>query len=182
MDEKFSEDLLSAYFDGELSPAARAQVESHLQGDLAARRQLGEIRRLSGLMQDLQGVPAPAEFCAAVMQSIEREMLLGPPAPPATSVTGSRRAARWLYGSSAFATAALLLIAVAYYSRTPQGGDIAERTAPVAARHEGASPLEVVRRDAAAASKTGIEMARTASPTWLIRRQCGRSRLRTSSI
>ena len=140
MNEKIPEHLLSAYFDGEVTPEERAQFEARLNSDLASRHELELTRRISGLVRKLGEIRAPAGFRAAVMHDIERQMLLGPPSQAVPSDRGARRRARWMYGSGAFAAAAMLLVAVAYYARQPQGREAPKATVPVAAHNEGARP------------------------------------------
>jgi len=139
MSEKFSEELISAYFDGEVTAEERARVEALLESDPAARRALEEIRSLSGLVREMPAPPAPQELSAAVMQNIERQMLLGPPAAqgaPARSALPAARRLRWIYGGGALAAAALLFVAVSLLSnRGEEGAEVAnlDHTIPVAA-------------------------------------------------
>jgi len=145
MSEKFSEELISAYFDGEVTAEERAQVEALLQSDPAARRALEEIRSLSGLVRQMPAPPAPQELSAAVLQNIERQMLLGPPAAqtaPARSASPGAGRLPWIYGGGALAAAAVLFVAVSLLSnRGDDGAEIAnlDHTIPVAAPAAGES-------------------------------------------
>lgn len=57
------EDLLSAHVDGELDPAASAEVEAHLAGCAACRRAQGDLREARSLLRSL-----PAEDAAPVIE------------------------------------------------------------------------------------------------------------------
>src|SRR3990172_2218102 len=101
MNEKIPEDLLSAYFDGEVTPAERAQVEARLKGARPARHEREQSRRISSLVREMGETPAraPSEFRAAVLHDIERQMLLGPPSQAVPLDRHALRRSRWLYGS-----------------------------------------------------------------------------------
>lgn len=74
-DEQFEQ--LTAYLDGELSVAERANVEAWLARDPEARRVLDELRRTSAAVQGLPRERVPGDFAAGVMARLERESLLG---------------------------------------------------------------------------------------------------------
>jgi predicted anti-sigma-YlaC factor YlaD len=59
MDVQHINHLLDQYYDGELGPARRRQVETHLAVCPACRAELEQMRQLSAL---LQGVPLPDAF------------------------------------------------------------------------------------------------------------------------
>lgn len=120
MNEKIPDELLSASFDGELSPEDRLRVDAHLADDAQARRTRGEFEKLSELLHELPLPAAPAEFRAAVMQDIERQMLLGPahaPAKPVRSGASAARRFRWAAGAVSLAAAAVLMVAFAVARR-----------------------------------------------------------------
>ncbi|NLG99273.1 MAG: hypothetical protein GX491_18105 [Chloroflexi bacterium] len=55
-------DWIGAYYDGELPPGKAAEVEAHLEGCAACRRELEELRALSTLLQiDLAGASLESE-------------------------------------------------------------------------------------------------------------------------
>ncbi len=66
---EFTDELLSAYLDGELSPAERAQVESQLAADPQARQLVEELRALSGAVRDLPRHTANGHFSQRVVQA-----------------------------------------------------------------------------------------------------------------
>src|SRR5262245_51346713 len=108
MKEPFSEEILSAYLDGELSPDERARVERRLERDPRAREQVEDFRRLSQLFAGLPRTELPASFASEVLQLAERRMLI----PDGAAGPARQRASRWLLGAvaSMAAAAALLLI------------------------------------------------------------------------
>ena len=70
------EDRLSAYFDDQLSLEERAQFEKELAGSASMRRDLDELRQLSGLLHAQPVAQAPVELYPSVMRAIERDTLL----------------------------------------------------------------------------------------------------------
>lgn len=83
---------LTAYLDGELSPAQRAEVDRLLAGDPGARALLDELRQTSQLVSTLPREPAPEGIAAAVVNRMERRDLLGE-SPPLHAT--SSRVASW---------------------------------------------------------------------------------------
>lgn len=67
------DDWLSAYLDGELTPAARAEAEQRLAGDPAARRRLDELGLLARELGELPRCEVPDDFVAEVQRRIERQ-------------------------------------------------------------------------------------------------------------
>lgn len=115
-----SDDVLSAFLDGEASPQERAEVERRLETSPAARQELSELRAVSELVQDLPRQTLPGEFAAQVMQAAERRMLLPERQPAVATPVSSRRR---LYGIAAAiaATAAGLMLAMQYNDQRPAG-------------------------------------------------------------
>lgn len=117
--ESVSDEVLSAFLDGELSPEARLKVERWLEGSASARQRLSELRRISGWVQELPRAELPSDFAAEVMQLAERRMLL----PPA--VAASRRRAllgqvRYWTLSVGMPVAACLLVAFVWRWQRPE--------------------------------------------------------------
>ena len=71
MSLEFSDELLSAYLDGELSPAERARVESHLAADPDARQLVEELRALSADVRELPRYAAGEHFSQRVVQAAQ---------------------------------------------------------------------------------------------------------------
>jgi hypothetical protein len=73
------DELISAYFDGEVSPEERAAVERLLAESDEAQRDLNETARLSALLHSFPRESAPAELVANVLRRTNEISL---PAPP----------------------------------------------------------------------------------------------------
>ena len=68
------QELLSAYLDGETTPAERAEVESLLEKDAEAKRLLAELR---AVRESVRRVPSPSlggDFTAELLQRIESQV------------------------------------------------------------------------------------------------------------
>ncbi len=70
------EERLSAYFDEELSAAERAEAESLLREEPAARQWLEALEDLHGGLRSLPRLRLPGDFADDVLRRAEREMLL----------------------------------------------------------------------------------------------------------
>lgn len=70
MNECTQASRVSAYHDGELSPAVRGELERHLQGCSACAAELGRLRRLSGLAGSMAPIPMPP----AAMERLHRRV------------------------------------------------------------------------------------------------------------
>ncbi|SFH87678.1 anti-sigma factor family protein [Planctomicrobium piriforme] len=103
----FTEDLLSAYLDGELTPSQRADVERQLAERPALREQLGELRELSAALRRLPRPAAPADFQASVLSALDA---LSKPLP--TTAVTTRRATRFASRWTAVVCAGLVLTVV----------------------------------------------------------------------
>src|SRR5216684_4099944 len=116
MKQPFSDEILSAYVDGELSAQERAEVEAWLESNSAAREKLDDFRRLSGLFASLARTEVPREFPTKVLQLAERRMLL----PDVAGVTKSLRLRRWAFAIAApVASAAVLVLMLQSHLRGP---------------------------------------------------------------
>lgn len=101
-------ELLSAYIDGELSEAERAEVEGWLAGEADARRLLDELRHAARLVGGLPRAAAPRGLSAEVTARLEREALLGESrASPSTT----RLVPIWQRGLAIAASLALIVTA-----------------------------------------------------------------------
>jgi hypothetical protein len=116
-DVEFWGPQLSAYLDGELSPADLRAVEQLLAESAEARQLLEELRAVAEGLAALPRVAAPDTLSAAMRAAAERQMLLGP-APPHPR----RRVVRLWWISSVSAAAALLLVAVGVWRFMPHAG------------------------------------------------------------
>jgi anti-sigma factor RsiW len=129
---------LSAYLDGELPDAQRAQVERLLASDPDARAILEDLRRVSTLTGSLPRRNAPADTDQRVLARLEREALLAGesprlPVPPLRTWRGLALAA-----SLAIFVIAGLYLRPELESKTSR---IAPREEQLAVRTEPARPV-----------------------------------------
>ncbi|MCX7419331.1 MAG: hypothetical protein NT013_07315 [Planctomycetia bacterium] len=132
-----ADDLLSAYYDGESTPAERAVVEQQLTDHANIRRELSQIGQVSALLKELPRRTLPTEFPQQVLKVIEREMLIPSERSQeddtdATSVgrlnssvvrlsAADSSPRRWLVGSVAVLTSAAgLLLMVTMFGSRPE--------------------------------------------------------------
>ena len=82
MNLRLSPELLSAYYDGELSPEAQAEVARQLEvsdrEENSNRTLLKDFTRLSELLEELPASQPSVDFSAQVMHEIELQSLLPP--------------------------------------------------------------------------------------------------------
>ena len=79
------EELLSAYLDGELSAAERADVEKLLSDDASARAMLEELRGVSSAVKGMPTFKLDEDLGVRVLKIAERRMLADSPAADTTS-------------------------------------------------------------------------------------------------
>src|SRR5262249_61445205 len=72
MKHPYSEEILSAYVDGELTDQERAEVEHWLESSPGARERLEDFRGLSRLFAGLPRTEVPQEVPPRVLQLAER--------------------------------------------------------------------------------------------------------------
>lgn len=132
-----TDNLLSAYHDGELTGAERSVVEQQISERDEAKKELSEIKQISAMLKDLPRLSLPVEFPQQVLKGIEREMLI----PSETSLEArvrsntshqpialsSRSSAsdssprRWLIGAAAVLTSAAgLMLMVTTFGDRPK--------------------------------------------------------------
>src|SRR5258707_519880 len=126
MNEQYSEELLSAYVDGDLSPQLRAAVERWVENSPDARQKLEDFKRLSRMFGDLPRTEVAGEFATGVMHLAERRMLL----PDAAAAGGPKRFRLWVFALAAPLTAAAALLLILKIANV----DDQARKGPAAAR------------------------------------------------
>lgn len=119
------DDLLSAYFDHEVTSAERAAAEQWLEESPEARTELDEIGALSDLLRSLPRERAPDHLVQSTLQRAERETLL-PKAAAAVApvVAAARRQREWLVvltGLATTAAAAVLIVTSLPNQHAPVG-------------------------------------------------------------
>ncbi len=107
-----SDELLSAYFDGEASPEERAAVEQLLDGSVTSRRELDEIAQLSALLHSFPREAAPVELASCVQRETDQLPLAEQKTVASVAPVRSLRR-EWMAAClGAVATAAALLLMV----------------------------------------------------------------------
>jgi len=106
-----TEELISAYLDGELSDDERELVDRAVAESEEHRQLLAELRALHGSLQTLPRFSAPADFSARVLQQIEQSKSAPKVASRHGVVLGRRRALRNLTAAAA-SLAAIIVIAI----------------------------------------------------------------------
>ena len=76
MKEPFSEEMLSAYIDGELDAEGRTEIEKHLDANPQHRRLLESLKATRDLIKWLPREPAPPELAETLNGQLERSVLL----------------------------------------------------------------------------------------------------------
>lgn len=126
------DELLSAYLDGETTPAESARVQAHLRDCLRCRRRLVAFNDTRASVRSLPTLELPPELV-----------------PAAPSVDARRRRATWL-GAAAAAAAAVIAVATVT-APTPEPIDLSDLSRQVRARaalDSGAAGLQVVLPEA----------------------------------
>lgn len=108
-------ELLSQQLDEPLSPQEEQELEEHLASCPSCRRDKEELEQMKEALQDLEEVPAPADFTQRVMGQIQQETQHKPKVIP----LWRRPPVRALAGLAACA-----LLCIGLYRFMPQGGDL----------------------------------------------------------
>ena len=82
--DTMNRELLSAYLDDELSQSEKSEVEKLLQTSLELRKQLGNLRKIKQLTQQVKRIPESPFFETRLMAAIEGEKV------------ETKRVSRWL--------------------------------------------------------------------------------------
>jgi hypothetical protein len=147
----FTDEILSAFLDGELPEDERKKVEDWLESSSAARQELEDLRQIGALVRSIPMPSVPAGFQAALMQRVEQEageVYRRPPQADAAGPNGQMQSAstgapaprptatgesikRWLGGFVSFAAAMGILLAVGFIlqNRNANDGNLAQEDA-----------------------------------------------------
>ena len=125
--DKHTDELISAYLDGEVTSQERAQVEQRLRTDPQWQQTLEELRTLRETLQALPRQKLDARFRQRVLQKVheqpapEAALTASPPvapAPPKGPASSTRKVLRGLmWATSAAAAVALLIVYTAPLQR-----------------------------------------------------------------
>ncbi|GAB4140589.1 MAG: hypothetical protein Tsb009_10010 [Planctomycetaceae bacterium] len=157
-----SDNFISAYLDGELSPEERAHVEQLLESSSEARQLLQQFQTMGTLIRELPCEPVSEQFVSSVLSQIERTNLL-PDTQPAQPLSqseqpdkASRRpslATLFVFGSVATTAVALfltvrLLVTPAPIPNPSSGKSLASSSSEKSTVASSPSSNENVRREA----------------------------------
>lgn len=117
-------ETLSAYLDGELSPAELGDVERELQGSADLRARLADLAEVSKSIQQLQAPPAPSDLHVRIL---DRLPAAAPRQSQSNPVAASKRnlstSTTWKLAGPVVAAAVLLgMLGWALQDRDPQNG------------------------------------------------------------
>ncbi len=115
MNHPVPEELISAYFDGEVSPDERGEIERSLESSSELRQQLDETSKLSALLHSFPRESAPRELAANVQKQVNAatQPALAQTAASATTRRNMRR--EWTaFGAGMLATIASLMMFVSF--------------------------------------------------------------------
>ena len=115
MNHPVPEELISAYFDGEVSPDERGEIERSLESSSELRQQLDETSKLSALLHSFPRESAPRELAANVQKQVNAatQPALAQTATSATTRRNMRR--EWTaFGAGMLATIASLMMFVSF--------------------------------------------------------------------
>ncbi|MFW6060316.1 MAG: hypothetical protein ACODAQ_09045 [Phycisphaeraceae bacterium] len=113
MNERYDQDMLLGYIEGELTDEQRAAFEQQLAGDDRLRRLVEKLRADREALRSLPAAEPPRDLLDDATFQLEREMLLGEPAElPATVPTRRRSRSRvnWTQALTYSGLAAAVLI------------------------------------------------------------------------
>ena len=164
MDHDTTQDLLSSYIDGDLTPDQRAEVDEHLAECEACREDLELLRLTLDALHDLPEFEAPAGFADAVMDRVEAEQEAAKVVP----ITRARRRVP-MWAPVALAAAACVLVGLVWVAAPWRlvGHDLASEPAAPAGVAEAVFEAEEYDAvaDASADEEWTAEKAREARKT-----------------
>src|SRR5947208_9287383 len=99
---------LAAYVDGELTPAERVEIETHLVNNPSHRALLDDLTLHRNLLRSLPREKAPGDCTEGFQGQLERDILLG-----GNELTQARRRWRIQYSPQLLSAAAIILVALA---------------------------------------------------------------------
>lgn len=82
MNQQVPDDLISAYFDGEVTQDERRRVEQLLESSAESRQLLEDAAKLSAILHSFPRAAAPADLARNVQQQIESAVLVAPASNP----------------------------------------------------------------------------------------------------
>lgn len=151
------EELISAYFDGEVTPEERAQVELLLDNSADLRQYLDDTSKLSALLHSFPRETTPTNLATNVRNRIEASPVkhLPPPVPAAPKRSYRREWIASLVGSVITAAACFIAFYVGVNSQLSNNAQMAHRESRSRAENHLTAMDDSVRfsKDAPAAAK-----------------------------
>src|SRR4051812_1827686 len=98
---------LAAYVDGELTPAGRVEIETHLEANPSHRALLQDLVLHRNLLRSLPREKAPGDCTEGFQGQLERDILLG-----GNELNLARRRWRIQYSPQLLSAAAIIVVAV----------------------------------------------------------------------
>lgn len=111
MNPQVPDELISAYFDGEVTPEERAAVERLLAENDESQRELNETARLSALLHSFPRESAPVDLATTVLQATNQLPIPSVPETPGPVHRSNWNEWRAALISSVVTAAALVLVA-----------------------------------------------------------------------
>ena len=131
-DDARDPDMLSAYLDGELTDAERADVEARLEESAEWRDELVEVRAARDALRGLADRDAPAGFWDAVHARVASDDDVDEAddvVVPITAARSTRRRWGWVAASAAAVAAVVAIVVV------PHRSEVSPNVAAVVAQH-----------------------------------------------
>lgn len=149
------DDLISAYFDGEVTEVERRQVEQELESSAESRQLLEDAAKLSAILHSFPKSAVPADLARNVQQQIESGIQVTPASVPAQR---SRHRREWLiFASGIVATIAPLVLFVVLNPAVPEPDAVRLSGGPLDNRSSGGT--QPAREQVARADKTQPSLA-----------------------
>ena len=113
--EEFDE-LLTAYLDGELSPAESSVLEGRLVNEAALRTRLAELRKTYDLLDEIQDTPHNQRFTRSTLELVVRDITATQPQPVIVNPKSSRWPL-WLLAATCSIGVGIALGFTSHYAR-----------------------------------------------------------------
>ena len=160
---RFSDEMLSAYLDGELSAAERTAVESHLATCEGDRRLLEELQSLRSELQTLPRAPLPEGFAGRVVEAAIAAKACQQANVAPVSITVTRHEShRWPYLAAALAAGTIIVAVLIVQNWNSGEGNVV--LDPATTRPEDLDPTGIASADGPTGAQSLIEKLRQAAP------------------
>lgn len=110
------DELLTAYLDGELSPAESSALEGRLVHEVALRTRLAELRKTYDLLDEIQDTPHNQRFTRSTLELVVRDITATQPQPILIAPRTSRWPI-WLFAAACSIGVGIALGFASHYAR-----------------------------------------------------------------